>query len=138
VHGAPAIRSWLLYVDARALNLKVTRLVDGGDRVLRGAQDQDDGVTDHADVLQVWRGPAGVVGGALVFVVPRWWSGCRGGVHSAVTSVTAARALDSSTMALLVARRDEGERRSSWVNRDKIPVECGHLTRHQPPRIQVS
>jgi hypothetical protein len=31
-----------------------------------------------------------------------WGSGCRGGVHSVVTSVTAARAEDSSTMALPV------------------------------------
>src|SRR6266545_3713517 len=40
--------------------------------------------------------PRAVAGGA-------WWSGCRGGGHSVVTSVTAARALDSSTMALFAA-----------------------------------
>ena len=39
----------------------------------------------------------------LVFVVSRWWSGCRRDAHSAVTSATAALALDSSTIALLAA-----------------------------------
>ena len=70
--------------------------------LLIGAQDEDDGVTDHEDVLLAWKGPADVVGGALIFVVSGWWSGGRL-VHSAVTSEMAARALDSSTMVLLVA-----------------------------------
>jgi hypothetical protein len=44
--------------------------------------------------------PAGNAGGAVVFALSRWCSTGRG-AHSAVTSVTAARALDSLTMGLV-------------------------------------
>lgn len=51
-------------------------------------------------VMVTWLGhesaPPALAGGA-------WWSRCRGGRHSVVTSVTAARVADSSTMALPVA-----------------------------------
>ena len=71
--------------------------------MLTGALDEDDGVVRRDDVVVAWRGPADVVGGAVVFGLSGWCSGCRRVAHSAVTSVTAALALDSSTIALLPA-----------------------------------
>jgi hypothetical protein len=65
-------------------------------QVLSGAQNEDDGDVRRADGVGMKMprraGPAG-----------RWCSWCRGAAYSVVTSATAARALDSSTMALLVA-----------------------------------
>lgn len=68
--------------------------------MLTAASGEDEGVVFGDDVEWCVEGPAGGVGGALVVGVSWWWSGCR---HSVVTSVMAARAEDSSTMALLVA-----------------------------------
>ena len=71
-----------------------------GSRVLTVASGEDEGVMVGDDVEWCVEGPAGGFGGALVFTVSWWWSGCR---HSVVTSVMAARVEDSSTMALPAA-----------------------------------
>lgn len=66
------------------------------DLMFRDAQDDDDGVVDGDE-----RG--GVEEPRRPGRRGSWWSCWRGDGHSVVTSVTAARALDSSTTALLVA-----------------------------------
>ena len=64
----------------------------------------DDGVIEDADVRDVIRPRRQGAGRGLVVGVARWSSGCRScGDHSDVTSATAARVEDSSTMALSVA-----------------------------------
>ena len=69
----------------------------GWDQVLPAIRRAHVGVVagEHAGRV---RSPAGrLLGGA-------WWSGCRRGVHSVVTSVMAVRAEDSSTMFLVSAK----------------------------------
>jgi hypothetical protein len=70
--------------------------------LLNGVLDEDDGVTCDDDVCGMTR-PRRLVAGAVVFGLSGSCSGCRRGAHSAVTSATAALALDSSTIALLSA-----------------------------------
>src|SRR4051812_14990540 len=73
--------------------------------VLPAAQDDDVGAIEGADVGDVIRPRRRGAGRGLVVVVARCSSGCReGSDHSAVTSATAARVEDSSTMALSVAK----------------------------------
>jgi len=68
--------------------------------LLTVASGEDGGVMFGGDVEWCVEGPAGGFGGALLFRVSWWWSGCR---QSVVTSVMAARVEDSSTMALPAA-----------------------------------
>ena len=68
--------------------------------MLTVASGEDEGVMVGDDVEWCVEGPAGGFGGALVFGVSWWCSGCR---QSVVTSVMAARVEDSSTMALPAA-----------------------------------
>lgn len=72
--------------------------------VLAAAESADDGVIEDADVGDVIRPRRQGAGRGLVVGVARCPSGCRScGDHSAVTSATAARVEDSSTMALSAA-----------------------------------
>ena len=73
-------------------------------KVLAAAERADVGVVQDADVGDVSRPRRRGAGRGLVVGVARCSSGCRpGGDHSAVTSATAARVEDSSTMALSAA-----------------------------------
>ena len=72
--------------------------------LLPAAGRADDGVVQDADVGDVIRPRRRGAGRGLIGGVAGWssgWRRCEG--HSVVTSATAARVEDSSTMALLVA-----------------------------------
>ena len=79
--------------------------------VLPAVKRDDVAAVDGDDVVDVPRPRRLGAGRGLVVGVAVWWSGCRsrqgegrrGGGHSAVTSATAARVEDSSTMVLSVA-----------------------------------
>jgi hypothetical protein len=64
------------------------------------------GMTASLIMLMFWgyeEAPPTWSAGPVVFGLSRWWSGCRRDAYSAVTSATAALALDWSTIALLAA-----------------------------------
>lgn len=92
---------WILLVQ---FSSAVTRFVALGSRLLAAAEHAEDGAIENADVWDVSRPRRRGAGRGLVVGVARCSSGRRvGGDHSAVTSVTAARVDDSSTMALSAA-----------------------------------
>ena len=89
-------------IDVATRRIEDPKIVAELDRilVLTGVWREHDGVVDRDAVGVASPGPAGDRRRGLVVVVSFCSSGCHGGAHSAVTSATAARALDSSTMFL--------------------------------------
>lgn len=71
--------------------------------VLAAVEDDDGGVIDGDDVVEVSRPRRQGAGRGLVVGVARCWSSRRVVCQSAVTSATAVRVEDSSTMALSAA-----------------------------------
>lgn len=95
-----ATQDLLRVAPTQCAGAAVRKRVDDRDALLTVTSGEDEGVMFGDDVEWCVEGPAGGFGGALLFMVSWWWSGCR---HSVVTSVMAARVEDSSTMALPAA-----------------------------------
>lgn len=98
VSGDGGAHGW---TDYRRRIVWVNSACEEAEQVLAAAGRADDGVVDDADVGDVSRPRRRGAGRGLVVAVARCPSGRRWcGDHSAVTSATAARVEDSSTMAL--------------------------------------